>query len=283
MRSLWTSASGMKSMQTQLDTLAQNMANLNTAGYKAQSVQFKDALTQQMNQKTEESNLVRRDSNPGLRLGHGVLPMALMGNFTQGSLQDTGNGMDVALDGDGFFKVGLAGPGGTTPKQLFTRDGSFKVGMVDDGAGNKTPYLVDGSGRYVLDDNDQPIDLTGYDMSKLVVKEDGTLLENNNGFTNTIATLGIVQVDHPEENLDRAGENLYALRVNVPNTAVTARANITNGAVPNARQGFIEQSNVDMSTEMTEMLVAQRAYTMNTKALQTADQMMGIANNLRNG
>lgn len=283
MRSLWTSASGMKSMQTQLDTLAQNMANLNTAGYKAQSVQFKDALTQQMNEKPQESNLVRRDSNPGLRLGHGVVPMAIQGTFTQGSLQETGNLMDVALDGDGFFKIGLAGPGGTITKQLYTRDGSFKVGMVDDGAGNKTPYLVDSSGRYVLDDNDQRIDLTGFDMSKLVVKEDGTLLENKNGFTNTIATLGIVKVDHPEENLDRAGENLYALRVNVPNTAVTARANIPNGAAPNARQGFTEQSNVDMSTEMTEMMIAQRAYTMNSRALQTADQMMGIANNLRNG
>lgn len=283
MRSLWTSASGMQGMQTRLDTLAQNMANLNTAGYKAQSVQFKDALTQQMNQKPEESNLVRRDSNPGLRLGHGVLPMAMMGTFTQGSLQESGNLMDVALDGDGFFKIGLPGPGGTITKELYTRDGSFKVGMVDNGGGNTTPYLVDGAGRYVLDDNNQRIDLTGFDMSKLVVKEDGTLYENKGGFMNIIATLGIFKVDHPEENLDRAGENLYALRVNVPNTAVTARANITTGAVPTARQGFIEQSNVDMSTEMTEMIVAQRAYSMNVKALQTADQMMGIANNLRNG
>jgi len=280
MRSLWTSASGMKSMQTRLDTMAQNMANLNTNGYKKQDVQFKDALTQQMTQRPEDSNLVRRESTAGLRLSHGVVPMAILGTFTQGSLQQTGNLLDVALEGDGFFKIGLPGQGGAIAEELYTRDGSFKVGFD----ATDTPYLVDSGGRYVLDNTNAAIDLTGYDMSKLVVKEDGTLYENADGAMNIIATLGIFKVDHPEENLDRAGENLYALRVNVPNAAVTERANIANAAdQPLARQGFVEQSNVDLGTEMAEMMVAQRIYSMNTRALQTADQMMGMANNLRNG
>ena len=280
MRSLWTSASGMSGQQARLDAISQNLSNLNTTGYKKEDVQFRDMLYAQMTQKPDVAGLQNRQTTAGLRIGHGVLPVSTLQTFTQGELQQTNNNLDVAMEGDGFFTVGLTDPQGQLTKMLYTRDGSFKVGQDPNG----NSWLVDSEGHAVLDDQQQPIDLTGYDASTLSIDEAGNVSAKQiGGSVQSLGTLGIVRVDHPDANLEAAGQNLFALRVTAPVTSVTYRVNIANGPVPNARQGFLEQSNVDMSQEMTDMLMAQRAYSMNVRALQTADQMMGIANNLRNG
>jgi flagellar basal-body rod protein FlgG len=275
MQALWSSASGLNAQQIKLDTIANNLANANTTGYKSQDVNFKDLLYAQFEQKPEASALPNRLTEAGLRLGHGVRVTGFAQSFAQGSLKETNVPLDVALEGPGFFKVE------SEANNTYTRDGSFKVGILND-----EPFLVDANGRRVLDVNDQPISLDGYDIETLRINPDGmmTAVQTGTGVREEVGQLQIAVIDHPDTNLQPVGGNVWVLSADAPNGAVRTQLDYLEGEFPpKARQGFLEQSNVEMAAQMTEMIVAQRAYSMNAKMVQTADEMMGMANNLRNG
>jgi flagellar basal-body rod protein FlgG len=278
MRALWTSLHGLSAQQARLDTISNNIANLNTIGYKQQSVNFKDMLYAEINQMQEVSSLPGRQTAPGIRLGHGVLAVSMNQLFTQGSLVQTDQVLDVAIEGaNGFFEVGVY-DNGTLTGYAYTRDGSFQVGYDQNGE----PFLTDSGGRPVLDTSRQPISLAGFDVTTLKIERNGQMTALRDGVREAVGQLELVQIDHPEANLEPFGSNLYALKDNAnPNAWTRGAYNLPNGAT--LKQGFLEQSNVDLVSQMTEMIMTERAYSMNTRALQTIDQMMGMANNLRNG
>jgi flagellar basal-body rod protein FlgG len=278
MRSLSTAASGMAAQQTRLDTIGHNLANVNTTGFKAQNVQFKDMLYAQFEQKPLVDNIPGRVSGPGLAIGHGVLVNGIGNSFAQGQLQSTNIPLDLALEGNGFFTVGIY-ENGVQTGQGFTRAGSFKVGMDGQDA-----YLVDGQGNPVLDDRNNPINLTGLDIDSLQVDQKGNIQARRGDVLEDVATLSIVRVDNPETNLRPAGVNTFAAADGLPANAIRLIATLTPAEQPpQVRQYMVEMSNVDMAKSMTDMIVAQRLYSMNARSLQTADQMMGMANNLRSG
>ncbi len=279
MRALWTSAHGMAGQQLRLDTISNNMANLNTVGFKQQDVDFKDMLYAQIQQTEVTGALQGRQTTSGLRIGHGVLPVGISQQFTQGTLLQTKNLLDVGIEGEeGFFEVGIYNAAGNLTGYAYTRDGSFAVGYDR----NQVPYLTDSDGNPVLGTDRLPISFEGFDVSSLQVDKTGRMTALRGGVREAVGQLELVQIEHPDTNLEPFGDNLYALKDAAAPTALTRGAyNLPNGAT--LKQGYMEQSNVDMIGQMTNMIMTQRAYSMNARALQTVDQMMGMANNLRNG
>lgn len=284
MRSLWTSASGMAAQQARLDVIGHNLANLNTTGYKTEDVQFKDMLYKTMTQKDAVKALDKRLSPADLRIGHGVIPVSSAQSFVQGSLQSTQNPLDVAIEGDGFFKVSAYDQSGQR-YDAYTRDGSFKIGEV---AGEQ--YLTTADGNPILDVDNNPINLTGYDIASISIDENGMITALASDAANAatpgerqeIGQLEVTRIAHPESNLVAAGDNLYRLHPAANQNDVVANGYVINDVRHSSlRQRSLEMSNVDMSEQMTDMIMAQRAYSMNARALTTTDQMMGIANSLR--
>ena len=278
MRSLWTSASGLTSQQARIDSISHNIANLNTTGYKKQDVQFKDMLYAELTQRPDARNIdQQRLTEPGLRIGHGVLVSRIGNTFTQGSIKPTDVPTDVAIEGEGFFNVGVMTPEGM--QKALTRDGSFNIAIDLSG----TSYLVDKNAMPVLDIYDQPINLTGVDLSTMNIDPKGRITARIEGVETEVAQLQVVRVEHPEANLRPSGDNLYFVSPDIAPDQITVQAYNQPGGISAVRHKALEQSNVDLAAQMSELIMAQRAYSMNSRALQTADQMMGIANNIRNG
>lgn len=277
MRALWTSASGLNAQQMKLDTIANNVANINTHGYKAQNAQFKDLLYAQFEQKADERNLTERVTTPGLRIGQGVRVTEIDRLFLQGSLQPTQQTTDFAIEGEGFFNVGLTDGNGNLIGRGYTRDGSFKVGVDQTG----TSYLVDSNAYPVLGTDNRPINVTGVDISTLSMDGQGRLTGLRNGEPAQVGQLNVVRVNHPDANLEAVGNNLFRPVVNFNEADFRDLAYNLPDGLTRVVQGSLEMSNVDMSKSMSDMIVAQRAYSMNARAIQTADEMMGLANNLR--
>jgi len=251
--SLWISKTGMEAQQTQLDVISHNLANVSTTGYKRANAVFQDLMYQNLRQvgasSTEQSQLPT-----GLQLGLGVRTVATSRSFTQGSMQQTNNNLDVAIKGNGFFQV--TQPDGTIG---YTRDGSFQV----DAQGR----LVTSSGLPVANGITIPANATNVSISP-----DGTVSATVSGQTapQTVGTLALAHFVNPA-GLEPKGENLYA------ETAASGQPNGgtagTNG-LGTIMQGFLETSNVNVVQELVSMIQTQRAYEMNSKAIQTSDQML---------
>jgi len=251
--SLWISKTGMEAQQTQLDVISHNLANVSTTGYKRANAVFQDLMYQNLRQvgasSTEQSQLPT-----GLQLGLGVRTVATSRSFTQGSMQQTNNNFDVAIKGNGFFQV--TQPDGTIG---YTRDGSFQV----DAQGR----LVTSSGLPVANGITIPANATNVSISP-----DGTVSATVSGQTapQTVGTLALAHFVNPA-GLEPKGENLYA------ETAASGQPNGgtagTNG-LGTIMQGFLETSNVNVVQELVSMIQTQRAYEMNSKAIQTSDQML---------
>jgi flagellar basal-body rod protein FlgG len=249
----------MEAQQMNLDVIANNLANVNTAGFKKSSMQF-----QEMMYDTDRSpGASSTDSSTvptGVQIGYGSKPVATERNFTQGILQQTGNTYDVAIQGTGFYKVTL--PDGTN---AYTRDGSFIV--------NSSGQLVTNDG-YVVTGVGQ-IDPTATNVS---IGSDGTISATVNNQVVKISPITISSFPNPQ-GLNSLGNNLFQ-ETQASGNAVDGQTPGTNG-MGTLAQGYIETSNVQVVEEMVNMIQAQRAYEINSKAIQTADQMMGMANNLR--
>jgi flagellar basal-body rod protein FlgG len=255
MRSLWISKTGMEAQQTQLDTISNNLANTATNGFKKGHAVFEDLMYQTLRQPGANAN--EQTTLPtGLQMGLGVRSVAMSRNFSQGALQQTGAKLDMAIKGSGFLQVQM--PDGTT---AYTRDGAFQL--------NSQGQIVT-SGGYVVQPgitvpaNAQPDSLT--------VSTDGTVSVLLPGQT-TPQTLGQLQLAgfvNPA-GLEPRGENLYGETAASGTPAAGAPGSNGLGSLT---QGFVETSNVNVVEELVAMIQTQRAYEINSKAIQTADQML---------
>lgn len=251
--SLWISKTGMEAQQTQLDVISNNLANVSTNGFKRASAVFEDLMYQNLRQ--AGSNSSEQSQLPtGLQIGLGVRTVATSRSFSQGALQQSGNKLDVAVQGNGFFQVTM--PDGTTN---YTRDGSFQV----DSQGR----LVTSTGLPIANGVTVPANATG-----IAIAGDGTVTAQIPGTTTpqAIGTIALASFINPA-GLDPKGQNLYA---------ETPASGQPNSGTPGANglgslmQGYVETSNVNVVQELVTMIQTQRAYEMNSKAIQTSDQML---------
>ena len=253
MQAFYNAASGLEAQQKNINIISNNIANINTIGFKKDRINFKDALYVAM------TNPEDPDSEANLMQGNGVIVDSVSKVFTEGNYVETGSVLDVAICNEaGFFVVRDA-----NGEEGYTRDGNFKISVED---GNS--YLVTGSGEYVLGVDNDIIQIDG-DIDKLQIDEFGNLY---NEFHELFATLNIVHFNNPE-GLQPLGNNLYRMT-----DESGEPLEVEN---PNIKHKFIEQSNVDLAEEMINLIKAQRAYQISSKALTTADEMERMANNLR--
>jgi flagellar basal-body rod protein FlgG len=251
--SLWISKTGMEAQQMQLDVISNNLANVSTNGFKKAHAVFEDLMYQNLRQ--VGSTTAEQSTLPtGLQVGLGVRTVATSRSFTQGSMQQTNNNLDVAIQGNGFFQVTM--PDGTTG---YTRDGSFQL----DNQGR----VVNSNGLLVQGGVTVPANATN-----IAVAVDGTVTASIPGTTapQTIGTITLASFVNPA-GLEPKGQNVYAESAasGQPNAGTAG----TNG-LGNLMQGFVETSNVNVVQELVSMIQTQRAYEMNSKAIQTSDQML---------
>lgn len=262
MRALWTASTGMMAQQLNVDTISNNIANVNSIGYKKTRVEFKDLLYETMGR----GMVIDGKGKPvNLQVGHGVMVSATTKFFTAGNLDNTTNPYDLAIDGPGFFKV--IGPKG---EEMYTKDGSFKISV--DGENMK---LVTADGYFVQGVNGE-IDL-GSNVKDIVIDETGMItIKRTDETVEEIGNISISTFVNPA-GLESVGKNLYKSSL-ASGEAFDAAEDGSGGGV---LQGFLESSNVQVVEEMVKLIQAQRAYEINSKSIQTADEMLGMANNLR--
>lgn len=270
MRSLWTAATGMIAQQTNVDTIANNLSNVNTAGYKKQAVQFQSLLYAKLQTKTTDNN---GDPKPVIgQVGTGARVSGLTSIFTQGSPLETGNPYDFAIDGSGFFQV-VRDDGSTA----YTRNGSFQMAIGTDGV-----TLATADGCPVLSSAGEPIVLEAdWDVMQVSFDIDGNLCypDAETGIVGpTGIQIGLVQFNNPA-GLEKLSDSLYAATDN----SGVPRSEAEDEALKKSRliNQYIEGSNVQTVDEVVNLIVAQRAYEMNSKAIQASDEMLQQANNLR--
>jgi flagellar basal-body rod protein FlgG len=252
-RSLWIAKTGMDAQQTQLDVISNNLANVGTNGYKRQTAQFEDLLYQNMRQAGANSSQ-QTQLPTGLQLGTGVQLVATPRVFTQGNLTQTGNQLDMAINGNGFFQIQM--PDGTT---AYTRDGSFHI----DAAGQ----MVNSSGFPL-----SPAVTIPAAAQSVTIGADGTVSVTLQGQA-TPQNVGAVQMASfiNPAGLESKGQNLFA--ETAASGTPSANAPGTNG-LGTLQQGYVETSNVNVVQELVSMIQAQRAYELNSKAISTSDQML---------
>ena len=251
--SLWISKTGMEAQQMQLDVISNNLANVSTNGFKKSHAVFEDLMYQNLRQvgssSTEQSTLPT-----GLQVGLGVRTVATSRSFAQGNLQQTGNNLDVAVQGNGFFQVTM--PDGTLG---YTRDGAFQI----DNQGR----LVNATGLPLANSITVPANATA-----VTIGSDGSVSATIPGSIapSSIGTITLANFVNPP-GLEPKGQNVYA------ESAASGQPQVgTPGAngLGTVMQGFVETSNVNVVQELVTMIQTQRAYEMNSKAIQTSDQML---------
>ncbi|PTR16429.1 MULTISPECIES: flagellar basal-body rod protein FlgG [unclassified Nitrosospira] len=252
-RSLWISKTGLDAQQTQMDVIANNLANVGTNGFKRSRAVFEDLLYQTLRQPGAQSSQ-QTQLPSGLQLGTGVRPVTTERIFTQGNLQQTGNSKDVAIQGQGFFQV--LRPDGST---AYTRDGSFQTDFQG--------QLVTSSGYFI-----QPAIAIPPNSQSITIGRDGTVSVTTPESTVPVqvGTVQLATFINPA-GLQSVGENLYI------ETASSGTPNITNPGADGAgvlNQGYVETSNVNVVEELVNMIQTQRAYEINSKSVQTSDQML---------
>lgn len=252
-RSLWISKTGMDAQQTQMDVTANNLANVSTTGFKKSRAVFEDLLYQTIRQPGAQSSQ-QTQLPSGLQIGTGVKPVATERLFTQGNLQQTTNPLDIAIQGNGFFQVQM--PDGSA---AYTRDGSFQV--------NAQGQLVTSSGFAV-----QPAITIPANVLSISVARDGVVSVTRAGQATPtqVGTIQLTSFVNPA-GLQSMGENLYTETAASGTPGTNAPG--TNG-MGLLSQGYVETSNVNVVEELVGMIQTQRAYEINSKAIQTSDQML---------
>jgi len=253
MESLWVAKTGLEAQQTRMTVVSQNLANVNTTGYKRQRAMFEDLLYQNVVQSGGMTSQ-QTESPTGLNLGTGVRVVATDRQFSQGNIVNSGNALDVAINGRGFFEILL--PDGS---QAYTRDGTFQV--------NADGELVTSSGYTVQPAINVPPGATG-----ITIGLDGVVSAIPAGQSDAvqIGTLQLTDFTNPA-GLQPKGENLFAeTQSSGPPEAGTPGLN----GIGTLMQGALETSNVNVVEELVSMIETQRAYEMNSRAIETADQML---------
>lgn len=259
-RSLWTAASGMQAQSVNIDVISNNLANVNTTGFKKSRADFQDLLYENLRQAGVASSSGSQVPT-GIQIGHGTRPVATQKIFIQGDYQKTENELDMAVEGEGFFQI--MQPNGEI---AYSRAGSFKL--------DKDGSIVTSDGYLMEPGLSLPSDTTA-----LSIGTDGTVSVIQAGDTEAteIGTIELARFINPA-GLKSIGRNLYL--------PTSASGDVTTGTAGEdgfgtIAQGYLEMSNVSVVDEMVNMIVAQRAYEINSKAIQTADEMLQMANSIK--
>ena len=260
MQSLYTASTGMLGMQMQIDVTANNIANVNTIGFKKSRAEFADL----MYQVTEYAGTATSDvtkSPTGIEVGLGSRPTAVNKIFTEGSLKQTDNQLDVAITGRGFFSLEL--PDGS---QVYSRNGAFKI----DDTGN----VVNSDGYALMPQLTIPADATN-----ITIGTDGIVSVVQSGQTQA-TQIGQIQLTNfvNPAGLHSMGDNLY---VETDSSGQPLEGNPGLDGLGILRQGFVELSNVELVVELTDLITGQRAYDSNSKVITTSDEMLQTVNNLK--
>lgn len=269
MRALWSAASGMIAQQTNVDTISNNLANVNTAGYKTQRTEFKSLLYQNMQTRTTTAN---GENKPvPAQVGLGTRVAATNTYFTQGAPAASESPSDFAIDGKGFFAV-RGDDGGT----YYTRSGNFTWAV-----GNAGMTLCTAEGYPVLDSNGQEIVVPkNVPSDKIKVSDDGSVgyTTPKGAYVDLNQKIGLYQFTNPA-GLQKLSKSLLeeTAASGGPMNEATDNTLVKSGIM----QGYLENSNVQVADEMVNLIVAQRAYELNSKAIQASDEMLQQANNLR--
>lgn len=253
MKALWAAATGMESQQTQIDNIANNLANTNTTGFKESRVNFEDLFYQTvMSPGAYSSEYTQVPA--GIQIGLGTRVSSIEKEFTQGDLQQTSNPLDMAISGQGFFQVQL--PDGET---AYTRDGTFQT--------NSQGQLVDANGYPLVPAITMPAN-----ASSVTISTNGTVSATVSGQTNPvqIGTITLANFINPA-GLNSIGSNLY---LQTSASGVPQIGTPDENGFGTIQQGFLEMSNVNLVGEMVSMITAQNAYTIDSKAITTANQML---------
>ena len=261
-RSLYTAASGMNAQQTNIDTISNNLSNVNTNGFKRNRADFQDLIYQTI--RTAGTPATEVTLNPvGEQVGHGVKVSSTQKIFEQGSPQETGVPTDIAIQGDGFFRVlDYDGSYG------YTRDGSFQI-----------------------DSNGQLVTSQGYRVIPEIIMPDNFIQDTMNVTQDGRVTVEVPELDEPVEvgplelyrftnpaGLNAVGENMFK---ESPASGEAIAGIPGQEGMGRTLGRFVESSNVEAVTEMVNMITAQRAYEMNSRSIQTSDDMLSIANQLK--
>lgn len=259
-RSLFTAATGMIAQQLNLDVIANNLANVNTPGFKKSKADFQDLMYQIIEEPGTATD--QQGASPtGVQVGLGVRPAAVGKIYSQGDFESTGNPLDMAIEGEGFFEVNL--PNGD---KAYTRSGAFKL--------NETGVLVTSDGYEV-----QPAITIPTDALSITVAQDGTVSVRQPGNT-TPAVVGQLQTARfqNEAGLRAKGKNLFEETASSGTPTLGTPGENGFGTIS---QGFLESSNVSVVEEIVAMVTGQRAYEANSKVIQTADTILSTAINVK--
>lgn len=271
MRSLWTAASGMIAQQNNVDTVSNNLANVNTTGYKKETAEFKSLLYQQIQSKTTSANGERKPISA--QVGLGTRNASITAHYQQGAFQTTDEQFDYAIQGDGFFQVRTL-----NGDYAYTRAGHFLMAVAE----NEGTYklctteglpLMTADGQEIVFDDTVDIKAISTDTNGEICIAD----EKGNPMP-TGYRLGIYQFTNPS-GLDRMENSL--LKETEASGVAMEEYQYPNLKKSVIKQGFLEMSNVQVADEMVNLIVAQRAYELNSKAITTSDEMMQTANNLK--
>ncbi|MDR1700343.1 MAG: flagellar basal-body rod protein FlgG [Lachnoclostridium sp.] len=267
MRSLWTAATGMIAQQTNLDNISNNLANVNTTGFKRTTVEFKSLIYQTIQAKSTDST--GQPKPVGVQVGLGVRPGAITSSFVQGLLFESTGPFDCAIQGNGFFMAQL--PDGSIG---YTRNGRFNFSITENGMA-----LTDSSGNPILSTTGEPIIIPqNFETEEIEMDQFGNLMypDQNNNAQLIGYQIGLATFPNPA-GLEKGGNSLLA------ESPASGVPTVSDAAGINSliKSNYLEGSNVQAVDEMVNMIIAQRAYEMNSKAITASDQMLQQANNLR--
>jgi flagellar basal-body rod protein FlgG len=259
LRAFSTAATGMTAQQMTVNTIANNLANMNTTGFKRSMIDFQDLVYLRLAEAGREV-AAGVEAPTGLELGSGVRTVSTLKVFTQGEMESTGNSLDMAIQGDGFFCIRL--PGGD---ERYTRDGSFRV--------NADGELVTAQG-YTVD----PGITIPSDARSISVGVDGTItvFQGSDQTGSQVGTLKVVRFRNPS-GLSSEGGNLLAA---TPASGNAIQGTAGEDGFGSIQGGWLERSNVEMVTELVNLITAQRAYEINSRAIRAGDEMLETANRL---
>ncbi len=259
-RALRTAALAMSAQSLRVDNIANNLANVNTNGFKKSTIEFQDLFYESF-RAAGVADQVNTELPTELQVGHGSRPVATIKNFMQGNVVNTDNPLDISLNGEGFFQIQQ--PDGTI---VYTRDGNFNL--------SSSGQIVNAVGLLMEPEISLP-----QDMQSINISSDGIVSVFSPGVIESqeVGQIELAKFINPA-GLRSIGGNLYAATAASGESVLGQPGKNSFGQL---LQGYLEKSNVDIVKEMVDLIVAQRAYEINGKAIKTAEQMMGIANNLK--
>ncbi|MBT2756664.1 flagellar hook-basal body protein [Mesobacillus foraminis] len=279
-RTMITATNTLAQLQKQMDSISHNIANANTNGYKSRETTFSDLVVQEFRNQPQDQLEENRLTPYNIRQGTGAKIAQSQLVLTQGALKTTDRGLDTAFTKEGQFYTILAQGEDGSSSVSYTRDGAFYLTPVSE----TESMVVTGNGDAVLDENGEPISFTGT-PKEFKIAGNGEFVAIMADGSSQQRNLGVVRVDKPQF-LEQKGHNLYGLPENLAELGVTENDIVTglNGALRSEiaiQQHALEQSNVDGSKEMTDLLNVQRGYQFHSRSISIADQMLGLVNGIR--